>query len=68
VTVYEVPNLQVLIYGVRAHEGERYHLSFDRFNLKEPVPISAFYPLLRERALQFNARFGEEVKKGKLVK
>lgn len=68
VTLYEVPNLQLMVYGVQTATGEQYHLTFERFTMREPVPVAAFYPLMRDRAREFNARFGEQAKKGELVK
>jgi len=63
-TIYEVPNLNVTIYEA----GDKYFLSFAEFNLRKGVPLSAFYHQLRDSAIQFQTRFGEELKKGKLVK
>lgn len=68
VTLYEVPNLQLAIYGARDEGGEFYHLNFEQFKLQERAAISAFYPIVREHALRFQERFGEELKRGKLVK
>lgn len=68
VTLYEIPNLQLMVYGVRGDGGESYRLNFGRFTLRDSVGVSAFYPVMREQALRFNERFGEELKKGNLVK
>lgn len=68
VTVYEVPNLQIFIYGVKKNSSETYYLNFDEHTLKEGVDIQAFYPALRRRAIQFQKEFGDILKKGKLLK
>ncbi len=68
ITLYEVPNLQLMIYGARGEDGESYHLDFEQFTLKEGVAVSTFYPIMRERALRFNEQFGDELKEKKLVK
>lgn len=68
VILYEVPNLQLMVYGVKGDRGEYYHLNFERFTLGDSVAISAFYPIMRERALRFYEQFGDELKRGKLVK
>lgn len=67
ITLYEVPNLQLMVYAVKGERGENYHLNFERFTLKEGVAISELYPIMRKRALQFNKQFGNELKRRKLV-
>ena len=67
VTLYEVPNLKLMIYAVKGDRGEYYHLNFERFTLKDSVAISELYPIMRKRALQFNKQFGNELKRRKLV-
>lgn len=67
VTLYEVPNLQLMIYGVKGDREEEYHTNFERFTLKDSVTISELYPVMRQRALEFNKQFGNELKRTKLV-
>ena len=67
-TLYDVPNLQLSIFGVKENSDERYFLEFDQFSLKEGVPVSAFFPLLQEKARQFDKQFGDQVRRQKLVK
>lgn len=68
VTVYEVPNLQIFIYGVKRESGESYFLNFDKHTLKEGTDLQAFYPALRDRAIEFQKEFGDILKKEKLLK
>ena len=68
VTVYEVPNLQIFVYGVRMGGAETYHVNFGEYTLKDTVSIQAFYPLLRENSIQFQKEFGDILKKQQLVK
>jgi hypothetical protein len=67
-TLYDVPNLQLPIFGVKENSDERYFLQFEQFSLKEGVSLSAFFPLLQDRARQFDKRFGDQVRRQKLVK
>jgi len=67
-TLYEVPNLQLFIYGLREDNAERYFLNFENFTMREGLPISAFYPAVRESARRFQKEFGDQLKKEKLVK
>ena len=68
VTVYEVPNLQLTIYGVRKDVAETYFLNFGKYTLRDSVAISDFYPTIHENALRFQKEFGDKLKKEKLVK
>jgi hypothetical protein len=68
VTIYEVPNLQLFIYGVKKEASETYYLNFSEFTLKDSTNLEAFYPVLRESSIQFYKEFGDQLKKEKLVK
>ncbi len=68
ITVYEVPNLQILIYSVKNADVENYFMNYDKNNLKEAVSIQNFYPMLKEKSVAFERNFGDLVKKQKLVK
>ncbi|MCP4609471.1 MAG: hypothetical protein GY845_12225 [Planctomycetes bacterium] len=67
ITLYEVPNLKLMIYAVKGERGEDYRLNLERFTLKESVAISELYPTIRKRAIQFNKQFGDQLKRTKLV-
>ncbi len=66
--LYEVPNLNLFIYGVTEDSKERYFLSFEDFTLKQSVELSAFYPLMREKAIEFDKKFGDRLRREKLLK
>jgi hypothetical protein len=68
ITIYEVPNLQLFIYGVRKETSETYYLNFSEFTLRDSIDLKAFYPALRESSIRFNKEFGDKLKKEKLVK
>ena len=68
VTLYEVPNLHLMIYGVNENSLEMYFLDFEQFTLKEAVAIEEFYPMMRKRAIQFDKEFGARLKREKLLK
>ena len=68
VIIYEVPNLQIYIYGVRKGAVETYYLNFDNFTLKDSTALKTFYPVVRESSIRFHKEFGEQLKKEKLVK
>jgi hypothetical protein len=67
VTIYEVPNLQVTVYGVRTGGGEVYHLNYDRFTAKDSTSIKDLFPVLRDQARQFQQQFGDQMSKDQLV-
>ena len=68
VTIYEVSNLQLFIYGVKKEASETYYLNFSEFTLKDSTDLKAFYPILRESSIRFNKEYGDKLKKEKLVK
>ena len=68
VTIYEVSNLQLFIYGVKKEASETYYLNFSEFTLKDSTGLKAFYPILRESSIRFNKEYGDKLKKEKLVK
>jgi hypothetical protein len=68
VTVYEVPNLQIFIYGVKKNASETYYLNFGKYLLRDSVAVSDFYPAVRESSIRFQKEFGDQLKKKKLVK
>ena len=68
IILYEVPNLNLFIYGVTEDSKERYFLNFEEFTLKQQVELSAFYPLMRKRAIAFDKKFGDRIQSEKLVK
>jgi hypothetical protein len=68
ITVYEIPNLHLSVYGVKRNGQEEYMVDFNQFTLREPQPISRLLPELKRAALEFEKNYGSEVKANKLVK
>lgn len=68
VTIYEVSNLQLFIYGLKKEASETYYLNFSEFTLRDSTDLKAFYPVLRESSIRFYEEFGDKLKKEKLVK
>jgi hypothetical protein len=66
-TLYEVPNLPLWIYGAADAEQEKYFLNFEKFSTKMPVKIEEFYPAVRARAIEFQEKYGDLLKKEKLT-
>lgn len=68
VTLYEIPNIQLFIYGLREGASEKYFLNFEDFNMRDSTAVTVFYPVVRGSARRFQEEFGERLKKEKLVK
>jgi hypothetical protein len=68
ITIYEVPNLQVMVYGVRSGGTEYYHVDHDPFSVKDTTSIGLLFPVLRDQARQFQQQFGDQLSKDQLVK
>lgn len=66
---FEVPNLDARIYATTLEDGKvGYLTSYGGFSLRQPVGIEELLPRLRQDALEFQKRYGDELKRGKLVK
>lgn len=68
ITLYEIANLQALIYKVKTSDGETYFSRYNGFNLKENYSLERLYSLLHSDAQLFERKYGEEIKSKKLVK
>lgn len=65
---FEVPNIDARIYALSATEQAQYLTSYGGFSLRQPVTIEQLLPRLRQGAAEFQRLYGDELKKGKLVK
>ncbi len=68
ITLYEVPNIDAHIYCLRADERELYFSNYKGMSLAEPMALSELVKIVREDAIEFERQYGEQIKKGKLVK
>lgn len=67
--VYEVPNLSTLIFTTDENGKETYYTSFnDKFSLRKGVSQTELYPELQRAAQDFQANYGDMIKKEKLVR
>jgi len=69
-TLYEVPNLQLRVYGLSPSEGsEVFYTNYrDRFSLREPVTSAALLETLKPDAIEFERQFGERLKRERVVR
>lgn len=66
---FEVPNLDARIYAATLEDGKTGYLtSYGGLSLRQPVGIEELLPRLKHDALEFQKRYGDELKRGKLVK
>jgi len=69
VTVYEVPNLEALIYTIQDNDRESYLTTLnERFSLRMVVTREELYPELQKAAREFQDMYGDMLKKEKLVR
>jgi hypothetical protein len=68
VSLYEVPNLHLFIYGAKDDSGEKYYLDFERFTTKSPVSLNDFYSIMQKKAIEFQEKYGDRLKKEQLLK
>ena len=65
---FEVPNINARIYSVSVDGQNQYVTNYDGFTFEKPVSISELVSKLRADAQVFERKYGEELKKQKLVK
>lgn len=68
VTIYEVPNLNALVYAVGDTAGSLYYTSYNNMSPRQPLRAPELMRMLRSDAQNFQKQFGDEVQKGKLVR
>lgn len=69
VTIYEVPNLQVIVYGVKTGTTEMFYTNYGgRFSLRQGVGAADLIPMLKRDAAEFQRKFGDQIKRAKLLK
>lgn len=67
--IYEVPNLNATIYAAKDATGAMmYYTSYNGMSLRQPMMGSDLVRLLHMDAEGFQKQFGDELKKGKLVR
>ena len=69
ISIYEVPNLQARVYRVRQNGTESLFTKYgNRFTLSRGTTAAVLIPVLRADALEFQRKYGETLKKQKLVR
>jgi hypothetical protein len=69
VTLYEVPNLQARVYGVKREGREILFTNYgDRFSIRQGVPAAALTPILKADAVEFQRQYGDTLKRQPLVR
>ena len=68
-TLYEVPNLQARVYGVRREGTESLYVDYrDRFTIGRAVTAAQLVPVLKADALEFEKQYGDSLKSQRLVR
>ncbi len=68
VTLYEIPNLQTRVYGVRTAEAERLFTDYQDFSIEQSVSADVLIPALRTDAVDFQRRFGDTLREQQLLR
>lgn len=69
VHIYEVPNLQATIYGVTNKDGmEMYYTAYNGASIRQGMDARGLLPMLQREATEFQRQFGDQMKKGPLVR
>jgi|GEM_PF-2923955 len=68
IALYEVPNIRAKIYVATTPEGDVYFADYPgRYSLGDPIPANDLFRIIKGDALEFNKKFGDQLKKQKLV-
>ncbi len=68
IRIYEVPNLNATVYELSNNNIVTYYTSYNNNSLRNGLSSAALFKIIRSDAIEFQRRFGDELKKGKLVK
>ena len=68
ITIYELPNSPVKVYGVKKDGSEVFHSNYPGFNIYEGVPAERLLSVLRRDAADFQNKYGAALKEQKLVR
>ncbi|TDX91804.1 hypothetical protein [Chryseobacterium daecheongense] len=68
ISVFEVPNINATIYEVNADGRKLYYTKYNGGSLRQPLSEGEILKQIRTDAQIFQRQFGDELKKGKLVK
>jgi hypothetical protein len=69
ITIYHLPNLQTNVYAVKKGDSELLYVNYgDKYSLRQGVRASELLPFLKAEAIDFQKRYGDEIKKQKLVR
>jgi hypothetical protein len=68
ITIYELPNSAVKVYGVKTNDSEMFHTDYPGFNIHEGVPAERLLSVLRRDAAEFQNKYGAALKEQKLVR
>jgi hypothetical protein len=68
IQIYEVPNLGAVIYGVEKDNAVRYYTSYNNYSIRQALDAKTLITMLRADAARFEKMYGDQLKKGKLVK
>lgn len=66
--IYEVPNINILIYGVERDNREVYYTTNSPFNPREAVTMEELYSMLHKEAIMFAEKYGDRLREERLLK
>ncbi len=68
IQIMVVPNIKAIIYELQRDDSKTYHTNYsDEFNISKEIPPEVLLPYLKKQAMEFNRKYGEELKRTKLV-
>jgi hypothetical protein len=68
VTVYYVPNIEAKIFVVEENGTELCYTNYNGMSMREGIPANALYKRIQSDAVEFQRKYGERLKKGRLLR
>ena len=72
IVIYDLPHSGQKVYGalqpVTGGGGTALYTNYTGFNLREPVPAERLLPVLKQDAAEFQRKYGEELKRQRVVR
>jgi hypothetical protein len=72
IAIYDLPHSGEKVYGAMQPAtgggGTVLYTNYTGFNLKEPVPAERLLPVLKQDAAEFQRKYGEELKRQRVVR
>ena len=68
ITIYDLPNSAVKVYGVKKNNSEMFYTDYPGFSMQEGISAERILTVLKRDAAEFQRQYGDALKQQKLVR